>query len=207
MHPTASETAKHPGSADDRPANAHVNRNVATIAAAHATAEERVSRHQHLIERLTHHLGRPAAIYAATASIALWIGINLALPATGRSALDAAPFFWLQATTTCLALTVALMVLTTQNRQAHQAEKRSRLDLQINLLSEQKLAKVVALLEELRRDLPTVRDRYDSVADAMTKAVDPRTVILALEETFEAKVATADELSEAAPPEYDPRPR
>jgi uncharacterized membrane protein len=165
----------------------HFSRNVATMAAADATAEERVSRHQRLIERITLRLGRPAAIYAAAAGIALWIGVNLALRACGRPALDQPPFFWLQSVSTCFAALVALMVLSTQNRQARQAEKRSELDLQINLLSEQKLAKLIALLEELRRDLPTVPNRDDPVAHAMTEPVDPRAVILALEETFDAK--------------------
>ena len=78
--------------------------------------------------------------------------------------------------------------------------------MQINLLSEQKLAKLVALLEELRRDIPMVPNRYDAVAHAMTKAVDPRAVILALEETFEAKDPPTDEPNKTAPTADDSIP-
>lgn len=181
-------------------AAAHVSRNVATIAAAHHTAEELVSRHQHLVERLTRRLGRPSAIYTTTATIGLWVCMNLALPVAGLPALDAPPFFWLQSATACSALIVALMVLTTQIRQAHQAEKRSGLDLQVNLLSEQKLAKLVALLEELRRDLPTVPNRDDPVAQAMTEAMDTRIVMLALEDLSETESSTAEEPTRSATP-------
>ncbi len=65
------------------------------------------------------------------------------------------------------------MVLNTQNRQGRHAEQRSHLDLQVNLLAEQKIAKLIALVEELRRDLPQVRDRVDHVAEAMKESVDP----------------------------------
>jgi uncharacterized membrane protein len=56
------------------------------------------------------------------------------------------------------------------------------LELQVNLVSEQKIAKLISLLEELRRDLPSVRDRVDVVADAMAEAVDPQAVITSLED-------------------------
>jgi uncharacterized membrane protein len=188
---------KQPHRKTEPSSSGHVSRNVAKIATAKATADGRVSSHQHLIERLTLRLGQPASIYAATAAILAWIGLNLTLPLMGRAALDAPPFSWLQSVTTCLALIVAFVVMTTQNRQAREAEKRSELDLQINLLSEQKLAKVIALLEELRRDMPFIRDRADPVAHSMAQAVDPHAVILALEETLEGRDLAVDDSNEA----------
>jgi len=56
---------------------------------------------------------------------------------------------------------VATTVLTAQNRQNVENERRAHLELQVNLLAEQKVTKIIALLEELRRDLPIVRDRRD----------------------------------------------
>jgi uncharacterized membrane protein len=76
---------------------------------------------------------------------------------------------------------VTTMVLLTQNRQAKQAEHRRHLDLQVTLLVEQKVTKVIALIEELRRDLPSVQNRVDSQAEAMQEVVDPQTVLSALE--------------------------
>ena len=39
-----------------------------------------------------------------------------------------------------------------------------------NLLAEQKIAKLIALMEELRRDIPTVKDRFDPEAEAMQQS-------------------------------------
>jgi uncharacterized membrane protein len=80
---------------------------------------------------------------------------------------------------------VMTMVLTTQNRQQRLAEQRAYLDLQVNLIAEQKAAKLIALLEELRRDMPTVRNRRDSEAEDMAQAVDAGEVLSDLEETLE----------------------
>jgi uncharacterized membrane protein len=84
------------------------------------------------------------------------------------------------------ALLVATMVLTTQNRYAKRAAHRANLELQVNLVAEQKIAKLVSLLEELRRDLPSVRDRVDPIAEAMQESVDPHAVLIVLEETIES---------------------
>jgi uncharacterized membrane protein len=73
------------------------------------------------------------------------------------------------------------MVLITQNRQAKLIERRMHLDLQVNLLTEQKTAKLIELLEELRRDLPNVRNRRDSEAEVMQHAAGPLEVIAVLE--------------------------
>src|SRR6266700_3830954 len=69
-------------------------------------------------------------------------------------------------------LLMTIMILTSQNRQVKHAEQRAQLDLQVNLGAEQKIAKLIQLVEELRRDLPNVRNRVDPIADAMTKEVD-----------------------------------
>jgi uncharacterized membrane protein len=47
------------------------------------------------------------------------------------------------------------------------------------------VAKLIALVEELRRDLPMVRDRTDREADAMQEAVDPQAMLTALERDLE----------------------
>lgn len=74
------------------------------------------------------------------------------------------------------------MVLTTQNRQSRHAERHAQLDLQVNLLAEQKVAKLIALVEELRRDMPSVPDRVDPVAEGMTEPLDPEVVLTVLED-------------------------
>ena len=50
---------------------------------------------------------------------------------------------------------------------------RELLNLELSILSEQKIAKVVALLEELRQDSPHLHDRVDELAEAMSQPADP----------------------------------
>lgn len=84
-----------------------------------------------------------------------------------------------------MCLLVTLVVLTRQNRQAAHAQTRAQLDLQLHLVQEQKTAKLIALVEEFRRDLPGVRRRRDPVAEAMTIQVDAHRVMEVLEDTLD----------------------
>jgi len=154
-------------------------------------AEQKIGRHQRLIEALTRQLGRPRFYYFVLAFVALWIGGNLAARFFGRMPWDAPPFFWLQGLIGLSALLMTTIVLITQNRQGQTAERRAQLNLQINLLSEQKVTKLISLVEELRRDLPSVQNRHDPEAEAMTEAADPAAVLSALEESLEEAVAEA----------------
>jgi len=163
----------------------HVAQNIETIAHLHAEAEYRVGRHQRAIEKVTGMLARPQTIYAIATGVVLWVAANLAAPSMGFRCLDPPPFFWLQGLTSLGALVMTTMVLTTQRRQAMRVAQRDHLDLQVNLIAEQKIAKLIALIEELRRDLPSVRDRLDPVAEAMTEAVDANAVVSVLEHTVE----------------------
>ena len=91
------------------------------------------------------------------------------------------------------ALLTTIIVLITQSRQGKLAEQRAQLGLQLNLLAEQKIAKLIALVEELRRDLPEVHDRHDAEATAMEQSTHPHAILDALE-TVQEKVEQAGSL-------------
>jgi uncharacterized membrane protein len=159
----------------------HVTQNIESIAAVFAKAESRVGAHQRAIERITGVLGRPVVAYVIAGVVAVWILWNALGPRFGLQPFDPPPFGLLQSVSGVSALLMTIAILTTQNRQAKLAEQRAHLDLQVNLIAEQKIAKIIALIEELRRDLPSVHDRQDSLAEAMTEAVDPQAMANALE--------------------------
>ena len=60
----------------------------------------------------------------------------------------------------------------------------------MTLLTEQKVAKLIELLEELRRDLPNVPDRHDAAAVALKESMNPDEVLAALDEGGEAGSAS-----------------
>lgn len=167
----------------------HISQHIETIAALHARGESDVSVHQRLIERVTAFLGRPLFLSVIIAAIAAWIFLNVPTNYPNLTPFDPPPFPFLAWLVSTGGLLLTIVVLITQNRQARLAERRAQLDLQFNLLSEQKIAKVIALMEELRRDIPSVRNRHDPEAEAMSEAADPHAVLNALEE----KLDTAEE--------------
>ena len=161
-----------------------VDQDIETIVAMRMRAERKVSRHQRAIERATNSLGRPLTLYIIALFIILWILINAFHKSFGLPAFDEPPFSWLQGIVSLSALVMTVFVLTTQTRQGKLAEQRRHLDLQISLLTERKASKIIELLEDLRRDLPSVKNHYDPEAQAMIEPVDPHTALSALNQTL-----------------------
>lgn len=104
----------------------------------------------------------------------------------GMKEFDPAPYFWLQGIVGLGALLTATIVLTKQNRLAKLEEQRAHLDLKVTLLTEQKVAKLIDLMEELRRDLPNVKNRHDPEAAALQHSMNPDSVLAALDERSES---------------------
>lgn len=161
-----------------------VDQNIDSIVALHMRAESKAGQHQLTIERLIAFLGRPWYLYFIVLCVFLWIGLNLLLLIFHRASIDPAPFYWLQGAITLNALLTTTAVLIKQNRQEKQQGLHSHLDFQVNLLVEQKVTKLIGLVEELRRDLPSVKNRHDPQAEAMKQPVDPHDVMHNLHQSF-----------------------
>ncbi len=162
-----------------------LDQDIEAIVAMRINAERKVSYHQRLIEKATSTLGRPLAVYVILLLVVLWVIAYIFHKALGLPVFDAPPFAWLQDIVSISALLMTVIVLATQNRQERFAEQRRHLDLQITLLTERKVSKIIELLEDLRRDLPSVKNRIDREAEAMQEPVDPHTALTALNRTLE----------------------
>src|SRR5580698_8912002 len=167
VSPSAAEKNEPECPREPAPMPEHVGHKIQTIAELFARDESRVGRHQLAIERMTDAIGRPSTAYALLCVVVGWMLANGLAPRLGAPSPDPPPFAWLQVAACIAALLMTVTILTTQNRVAKLAQQRAHLDLQVNLIAEEKIAKLVALLEELRRDLPSVRDRTDPLAEAM----------------------------------------
>jgi len=168
------------------------------VVALRARAENELSVSQRLVETFTARIGRPSTIVSLSFLIGMWMAWNTGEVSRGTAAPDPPPFFWLQGAVGLYAALISTFVLATQNREKRHAEQRASLELQVNLLAEQKTAKIIALLEELRRDLPSVRDRVDRQADAMQQPVDTTAVLNTLR-AMEAELEESE--PESARPE------
>ncbi len=168
----------------------HVSDNIEAVLEMRAKSERQLRRGQRAVEALTELIGQPRSLYVLLVGIIVWVSCNHA-----RTSFDPPPFFWLQGLITLYAAMMTTIILTTQNRQSKEADRHSHLELQVNLLAEQRTAKIIALLEELRRDLPNVRDRIDPIADALQQPVPASAVNSAIDHTMHP-----DERSSSTPP-------
>ncbi len=187
--------------ADEAPVlPAHVEDTIRAIANFHADHELQAMPIERLIARLTGMLGRPAFIVVLSVAVALWVAGNLAMRWRELTPIDPPPFVWLQGAMALMAVYMTILILSTQRRADQLAGYREQLTLQLAILGEQKNAKVIQLLQELRRDNPIMQNLVDEQAEAMARPADPQAVLDAIKDVQRdpAAVASADEGLEAS---------
>jgi uncharacterized membrane protein len=167
---------------------AHIEETLQAIAKLHADHRQEAGTLQRVVERLTGWIGRPQFIAVMAAVIFVWIGSNVIAKAAGATPWDEPPFGWLQGALALLAFYITVLILTTQRREDQLAGYREQLTLELAILSEQK-SKIIALLEEMRRDSPTLKNRVDEEAAAMAVAADPQAVLDAIKESEDGPLA------------------
>jgi uncharacterized membrane protein len=149
--------------------------------------EEQISGVRLAIERISAFFGSPAYFAFAIVFIVVWVTLNSYGAQHGWQHVDAPPFFWLQGIVSSNALLLTVAVLIRQNRMADVAEHRSHLDLQINLLSEQKVTKILQLVDELQRDLTALRGGPDSQVQEMSKPADAHALMHAIKQKHDER--------------------
>jgi uncharacterized membrane protein len=159
-----------------------ISENIESILAFYTREEQKISRAQRVLENISGFAGRPLYLVLILLFVAVWILANVVAHKYGMAEFDPAPFSWLQGILGLGALLTATVVLIKQDRLAKLEERRAHLDLQVNLLTEQKTTKLIELIEELRRDLPMVKNRDDPKAEALQQPTDPHQVLAALDE-------------------------
>lgn len=175
-----------------------IGRNIDAIVALQAKAHRDLPRHQRAVESMTAFFSRPAFLYGIILVATLWILPNVLPRRLGIQQFDPPPFYALQGVVSFSALLISTGVLIKQTRQEQLAEQRAQLSLQMNLLSEQKIAKLIDLIEELRRDLPDVKDRHDPEAEVLKEPADPHLVVNTLEERLEEELADLQEQEDSS---------
>ncbi len=150
-----------------------IDENIQTIAELHKRAQNKVSPQQRTIENLTDFLGRPRFLYIILFVVLGWIMVNILLTKFGLPSVDPPPFVWLQGALTFAALLQTTMILITQNREDMMTERRTQLDLQVSLIIDQKMSKLLTMVDQLRQVHPELENGSDLEVEALKKTVDP----------------------------------
>ena len=171
---------------------AHIETTIQAIARLHAEHHEGATPLERILERTTALAAQPGFVGLLAALVIGWTLLNVGLEAAGRAALDKPPFFWMQGFIALAALCMTTLILITQRRDDKLTSLREQLSLELAILSEQKSAKIIQLLEEMRRDDPHIHDREDHEAAAMSAPSDPQTVLGAIRDTQEGRRPVAE---------------
>ena len=174
-----------------KPLPDHIETAIHESASLYAEHESSSSIPEQWTNRVTAVIGRPMAVVVFPAMVVLWFVTSLALPYLGLVTFDPPPFARLQVTLAIVAVFMTVVILASQRRSQILASRREHLMLQLAFSSDQKVAKVIALLEELRRDDPAIANRLDREADAMATTSDPRRVANAIGEAHDEMVDAA----------------
>lgn len=152
----------------------HIQSTIETIAGLHSEHHSRATALQRFTESLTAAAGRSAFVAWLTVAIGGWVLINLLLVLFGQAPVDPPPFAWLEIAVSLAAFYTTVLILSTQRRDDELSNHREQLALQHAILSDQKAAKIIELLERLRQDHPSIEDRIDHQAREMATPADAK---------------------------------
>ena len=158
-----------------------VARNIDALLQRQSREQESRTLQQRIADAITGAAGSLPFVYVHLAIVAVWILVNIGW--TPLEPFD--PTFVLLATAASVeAIFLSTFVLVTQNRMQREADRRANLDLQISLLTEHELTRVIQLvnaiadkfgvqvpmpeLEELKRDV-SPEQVLDAIDDASAK--------------------------------------
>lgn len=157
-----------------------VERNIATLIEVRRQTERTRSRQDRIADRITAFSGCMAFIYLHAAWFGIWTLVNLG--ALGeRLVFDPFPFGLLTMVVSLEAIFLSTFVLLSQNRQAEMADRRADLDLQINLLTEHEVTRVLTLVDAIADHLG-LEVGNDPEIEELKKDVAPEHVLMELDE-------------------------
>ena len=131
----------------------------------------------------------------------VWFGVWVTANAgavRGIRPFDPFPFPFLTMTVSLEAIFLALFVLASQNRLTRQADKRSHLDLQIDLLAEREMTAVLQLLQDIAQHLAVPTSVTPEQLRDLMKKTDLRRLTNRLEELAEPATSATRKKSEAS---------
>jgi uncharacterized membrane protein len=167
----------------------HMDETIRSIRRLQAEHRVQATPQQRAMGWITDRIGRPLFIVALALAIGGWVVANGIALAIGYRPIDPPPFQWLQGAMTLASLLMVVFIVGAQKHEDELNDHREMLALDLAILSEQKSAKIIGLLEEFRRDSPEIHDRVDHEAEAMAQPANPQSMLDAIKETGAASPA------------------
>ena len=165
---------------DDRSLNSALRRNIDVLRRRRAEEEGKAPFDERLAQAITRFAGSMRFVYVHALAYGAWIIANLAwIP--GIVKWDPS-FVVLAMIASVEAIFLSTFILITQNRMAAAADRRAELDLQVSLLAEAEITKLVELVSTIAEHLQLDAAQEEEVEE-MKQRVAPDAVLDAIEET------------------------
>ena len=156
-----------------------VELNVRSLVARRELSERRKSLDQRFADAITRFTGSMRFVYIHALIYGTWIVINL--PEVPTPKFDRS-FVILAMVASVEAIFLTTFVLMTQNRMSREAESRAELDLQISLLAEHEVTRLITLVKAIAEKLE-VEASKDPELPELQKDVEPERVLDVMERT------------------------
>jgi len=156
-----------------------VERNVRSLLERRQQVEQKKGFQQRLADAITRFTGSMRFIYIHALLYGAWIIINL--PGVPLPKFDPS-FIILAMVASVEAIFLTTFVLMTQNRMSEQAEKRAELDLQISLLAEYEVTRLITLVKAIAEKLD-IEASKDPELPELQQNVAPERVLDVMEHT------------------------
>jgi uncharacterized membrane protein len=172
--PEPSSYRKPRSVADITRENVHAMRKLEEVAVARRTAADRIA------EFVARFCGSITFVWVHAGVFAFWIVWNV-LPWLPR--FDPYPFTFLTLCVSLEAIFLSAFILISQNYEMRVSERRSQLDLQINLLAEQENTKALQMLERIARKLE-IEEEDEPELRVLEQATRPETLARQIDDAF-----------------------
>ena len=176
-----------------------IRKNISAVVEAQRKETSAHTPQDRLADTITNFAGSMAFVFVHIVWFALWVLLNVGLLRIPYiSGFDPFPFGLLTMIVSLEAIFLSTFVLISQNRLSRASAQRAELDLQVNLLAEQKTTKVLEMLDQITRQLSESSKRFDFKTDpeleALKNSPTPKDVLKVMEEAVEEE---AEEVKEA----------
>jgi uncharacterized membrane protein len=159
--------------------NSSLRRNIEVLRERREQEEASAGPEERLARAITRFSGSMRFVYVHLALYGGWIVANLGL-VPGLRPWDPT-FVVLAMIASVEAIFLSTFILITQNRMAAAADRRAELDLQVSLLAEAEITKLVELVAEMASRMEVPQARQGEIEE-MKKLVQPEAVLDAIEE-------------------------
>lgn len=158
--------------------NSALKRNIETLRQRRVDEERKAAPGQKVARAITGFAGSMAFVYLHAIAYGAWIVANLGL-ISGVPRWDPS-FVTLAMIASVEAIFLSTFILITQNRMAASAERRAELDLQVSLLAEAEITKLVELVAAVAERMDLAASKQSEIEE-MKKRVAPEAVLDAIE--------------------------